>query len=107
MQKHTVILYRVIPLIILIWSVTSCSNNKCYQCEFYYRTGPFFNPTNNDSISLSIISNNYGLDTIEKYYQLGYIQYDYGAEKYVQETICPEDFNRLKKSGINYNCYLE
>ena len=106
MQKVIAILFSLVIVLTISYSLLSCNKNKCYHCYFYYQGGSYYNPTTNDTIGLSLVSKNHGLDTLEKYIVLGYIHTGVGASSWEQDYLCDEDLLKLSNRGINYNCDL-
>lgn len=70
MKKNIVTLNRIL-IIFLILFASGCTKKKCFICSYQYEAGYYYNPTTHDTIILNLNSNNYGLDTIEKYYGYG------------------------------------
>lgn len=103
MKKNTAIPNSIILLLRLV-ILTECKKSKCYKCTMFYEASYCFNPATNDKIVLSTFSKSHGIDSLEKYFRLGYIPVNSGTAKNVEELSCDEDLNKLSQYGINYNC---
>jgi|688.fasta_scaffold1055761_2 hypothetical protein len=97
--KNSIILLLFFILIILL---NSC--NKCLSCSIYFDEGIYYNPVSKDSIIIKAKSNNYGLDTLEKYYLLGYKFTGSGTSDIFDIELCGDDLKRLDDKGFNVNC---
>jgi hypothetical protein len=74
------------------------------NCTYYLDAGWYYNPITNDSVFFQAKSKEYGLDTLEKYYLLGYKYTGAGASDIVDIELCGDDLKRLKNKGFNVNC---
>lgn len=103
MKRNIAILNRIyIAFIILLFF--SCSKKKCYDCTYFYYPGTYYNSATHDTIVLTLISKNYGLDTLTKYYKLGYLRTGNGGSEFIHDNLCDEEIDSLSKIGVNYNC---
>lgn len=103
MTKNIAILNSIIFLFAIL-CMSSCIKTKCYDCEYYYVAGGYYNPITNDTTSITFLSKNYGLDTLNKYYRLGYVRFGTGSTENIHENLCDNELDSLSKIGINYNC---
>ena len=103
MKKNIVILGSLFFITLLLF-ICSCNKTKCYECEYYYYPGTYVNSITNDTINLYLTSKSYGIDTLIKYYKLGYERSGNGSTDFVLDNLCDEELDSLYVDGINYNC---
>jgi|694.fasta_scaffold50814_2 hypothetical protein len=101
MQKNIAILWISI---IILFTTYSCKNYNCIECEWRYSAGPYYNLNTNDTVVLTL-RNEYVLDTLEKYYSIGYVKVPInGSHNLVKFEYCEKDNNYYLYSQY-IDCY--
>ena len=104
MRKNIVIPSRYILLGCIFLSIYSCKKNTCYECTYHYRVLKYANFNTFDTIDLVTYSNDFAIDSVVKYHELGYVVISGIVNEEVATSICIDEFDLLNKKGINYKC---